>query len=808
MSNDNYILFLESLNEIDRSLRRTNDLNQTLENVLDTMLSIFKSDRAWLLYPCNPDASSWGVPMERTRKGYPGALSGGKNIPMLPEAVSIFKAALESEKPVTYDENSNQALTPEASKQFQIRSLINTAIYPKIGDPWLLGMHQCSYPRVWSEEDQSLFHEIGRRIADALSTLLVLNNLEESERKYRALVESSNDLHWEVNRDGVYTYVSPKIKEILGYDPEEIIGKTPFDLMDKGEVKRIETQFNKAVQNRTATVTIEHPNCHKDGHTVILETKGVPIIHTDGTFIGFRGVDRDITERKETQIRLKRSEERYRKVYSTAPMAFIVWDKDCRVLEWNDQAEKLFGYKMAEVKGKNFFDLIIPEIEKEAVKLAVENLLKGEIDKNGIYQNITKDGDLIWCEWYRSILRDENNEITGAISLGLDITERIKTENQLKASERTYREIFDGSNDVLFIHDIETGKIIDVSSKVTELYGYKPSELIGNTVDFLSKGEPPYTAVEALEWIKKTIKEGPQIYEWMASNKESDSFWVEVSLKKVSINEKDRLMAVVRDIRQRKASEKELTKYREHLEDLVDQRAAEIKAKNKELETFTYSVSHDLKAPLRGIDGYSRLLVEEYSDKLDEEGVFFLKNVRQGTTQMNRLIEDLLAYSRTERKALHYSPIDLKSFIENLVGQRTHDIKEHRIDLKIEVPYETIESDTETLRQVLTNYLDNAIKYSKKNTSGTVTIGGSHDDEYWTLWVKDDGIGFDPKYLDRIFDIFQRLHRVEEYPGTGVGLAIVRKAVERIGGKVRANSSPGKGSTFYLDIPKNKPVTL
>ena len=808
MSKNNYILFLESLNKVDRSLRRTNELNQTMENVLDTMLSILKSDRAWLLYPCNPDASSWDVPMERTRKGYPGALSGGKNRPMSPELASVINAALECEKPVTYGKHSNHVLPLEASKQFQVRSQITTAIYPKIGDPWLLGMHQCSYPRVWSEEDQSLFHEIGRRIADALSTLLVLNNLEESERKYRELVESSSDLHWEVNRDGVYTYISPKIKDILGYEPEEIIGKTPFDLMDKGEVKRIEALFNDAVQNRTAIETIENSNRHKDGHTVILETKGVPIIHTDGTFKGFRGVDRDITERKKTQIRLKRSEERYRKVYNTAPMAFIVWDKDCRVLEWNYQAEKLFGYKMAEVKGKNFFDLIIPEIEKEAIKLAVENLLKGEIDKNGIDQNITKDGDLIWCEWYNSILRDENGEITGAISLGLDITERIKTENQLKASERTYREIFDGSNDVLFIHDIETGVIIDVNSKVTDLYGYKPSELKGKTVDCLSKGEPPYTAVEALEWIKKTIEEGPQIHEWMALNKAGDSFWVEISLKKASINGKDRLMAAIRDISQRKASEKELTEYKEHLEELVDQRTAEIKAKNKELETFTYSVSHDLKAPLRGIDGYSRLLVEEYADKLGEEGVFFLNNVRQGTTQMNRLIDDLLAYSRTERKTLHYSTINLKSFIENLVGQRTHDIKEHRIDLKIAIPYETIESDTETLRQVLTNYIDNAIKYSKKNTPGTVTIGGSHDDEFWTLWVKDDGIGFDPKYLDRIFDIFQRLHRAEEYPGTGVGLAIVRKAVQRIGGKVRANSSPGKGSTFYLDIPKNKPVTL
>ncbi len=156
------------------------------------------------------------------------------------------------------------------------------------------------------------------------------------------------------------------------------------------------------------------------------------------------------------------------------------------------------------------------------------------------------------------------------------------------------------------------------------------------------------------------------------------------------------MLAVIRDIRQRKAADKELAEYREHLEELVDRRAAEIKAKNKELEMFTYSVSHDLKAPLRGIDGYSRLLAEEYADKLDEEGLFFLNNVRQGTAQMNKLIEDLLAYSRMERKDLHLTVIDLKSLIENLLNQRTHDMEQCRIEVTVDLPFQTVESDTET----------------------------------------------------------------------------------------------------------------
>jgi PAS domain S-box-containing protein len=346
-----------------------------------------------------------------------------------------------------------------------------------------------------------------------------------------------------------------------------------------------------------------------------------------------------------------------------------------------------------------------------------------------------------------------------------------------------------------------------VNQRCCEMAGYTADELIGRNARLL------YPDQKEFEWV------GREKYDQISQTgtatmetrwKRKDGTIIHVLLNFAPLDASDRSKGdtfSALDFTEKVKTDRELAQYRDHLEAMIKKRTAEINAKNKELEMFTYSVSHDLKAPLRGIDGYSRLLVEEYSDKLDEDGLFFLNNVRQGTTQMNTLIEDLLAYSRMERKQLHYTSIDLKSLIDNLVNQRIHDIELCQITLKIAVPFHTIESDTETLRQVLSNYLDNAIKYSKKDASGTVTIGGSQTDDHWTLWVKDDGIGFDPKYLDRIFDIFQRLHRVEEYPGTGIGLAIVRKAVERIGGRVRANSAPGKGSTFYLDIPKSKQIT-
>jgi len=269
----------------------------------------------------------------------------------------------------------------------------------------------------------------------------------------------------------------------------------------------------------------------------------------------------------------------------------------------------------------------------------------------------------------------------------------------------------------------------------------------------------------------------------------------------------DDLIVTFNDITERKQAERKLTLYREHLEDLVKQRTAEIQIKNKELETFTYSVSHDLQAPLRGIDGYSRLLSEDYADKLDEEGMQFLKNVRHATAQMNQLIEDLLAYSRMERRDLQSATVDLRALVDQLVAEKAHDVETGRIGISVDLPFQFMTADRESLRQVLGNYIDNAIKFSPKDEKGLVTVGGQEDNHSWTIWVKDNGIGFDPKYTDRIFTIFQRLHRAEDYPGTGVGLAIVQKAVARMGGRVWAESTSGQGATFFIEIPKNAEAT-
>ena len=254
--------------------------------------------------------------------------------------------------------------------------------------------------------------------------------------------------------------------------------------------------------------------------------------------------------------------------------------------------------------------------------------------------------------------------------------------------------------------------------------------------------------------------------------------------------------------RRRQRARKALDQLNAELESRIEIRTAELNAKSRELETFAYSVAHDLKAPLRGIDGYSRILLEEYTGSLDSEGRRFLQTIQNSADEMNQLIDDLLAYSRLERRELTTDRVELAPIVNSLVEEKRREAAERSIDFVIDVNGATALADASGLAQSLRNYLDNAIKFTRKVAEPRIEIGSKENAESCVLWVRDNGIGFDMKHHDQIFDIFQRLNVTRDYPGTGIGLAIVRKAMERMGGKAWAESKPGHGATFYLEIPK------
>ncbi len=281
-------------------------------------------------------------------------------------------------------------------------------------------------------------------------------------------------------------------------------------------------------------------------------------------------------------------------------------------------------------------------------------------------------------------------------------------------------------------------------------------------------------------------------------------FVLDMAARGISWEDRNAAIVMIADITERRKYEETILRLNEELEEHVSIRTAELEAKNKELETFTYSVSHDLKAPLRGIDGYSRLLLDDHAEMLNEEGRHFLNTIRQATTRMNQLIDDLLAYSRLERRALAISLIDPHDMVETCLQERSEEIRARQIEVKVDVPFHQMMVDSESLGQALRNLLDNALKFTREIEQPRIEIGGQETLESYILWMRDNGPGFDMKHHDRIFEIFQRLHRIDEYPGTGIGLAIVRKAMERVGGRAWAESAIGQGATFYLETWKAK----
>ncbi len=367
-----------------------------------------------------------------------------------------------------------------------------------------------------------------------------------------------------------------------------------------------------------------------------------------------------------------------------------------------------------------------------------------------------------------------------------------------EAMERRYRLLFESSPHPMWIHDAESLRFLAVNQAMAAFYGHSREELAHMALPDLEVSDPgtdreAEASTAALHGSADVVRRHRL--------KDGREVWMELSWHEMEFDGHRAGVVFAHDVSARVEAARGERELQARLEKLVAERTAELEAKNRDLEAFTYSVSHDLKAPLRGIDGYSQLLEEDHAGQLDTEGRHFLRSVRKAASQMGQLIDDLLSYSRLERRALQRVSAPLRRLGEEVLREFESDPRLAGARLQIDLPDVTLQTDVASLSMALRNLIDNALKFSRDSLPPEVRVGGRVDNGLCHLWVEDNGPGFEMKFHDRIFEIFQRLHRAEEYPGTGIGLAIVRKAMERLQGRAWADGRPGVGACFHLEFP-------
>jgi PAS domain S-box-containing protein len=383
-----------------------------------------------------------------------------------------------------------------------------------------------------------------------------------------------------------------------------------------------------------------------------------------------------------------------------------------------------------------------------------------------------------------------------ALALDRSDQERRRAAEALRRASAYNRSLIEANMDPLVTINLE-GKITDVNSATEKVTGLSRDELIGTDFsDYFTEPE------KARAGYQRVFREG-WVQDYELEIRHRDGHFTPVLYNASQYRDEEGsamgVFAAARDITERKRAEEEIRKLNESLEQRVRERTAELEAANQELQAFTYSVSHDLRAPLRHVDGFSKLLGEEYGKHLPDEAQHYLGRIREGTRRMGHMVDDLLSLSRVGRQELRIQMTGLNSLIEEVRRDLEPEIAGRDLEWKIgSLPF--LECDPDLVKQVLVNLLSNAVKFTRPREHAVIEVGATIRDELPVIFVRDNGVGFSMKYAAKLFGVFQRLHRQEDFEGTGVGLATVQRIVHKHGGHVWVEGDLNKGATFYFTL--------
>jgi PAS domain S-box-containing protein len=616
-------------------------------------------------------------------------------------------------------------------------------------------------------------------VQDITERKLAEEALKFAGKYNRILIEASLDPLVTIGSDGKITDVNSSTEMVTGYSRDELMGTDFSDYFTEPE--KAKEGYQRVFQEglvRDYPLEIRHRNGHI---TPVLYNASV-YRDESGKVIGIFAAARDVTE-------LKKAEEKIKTLASAVESsddAIITMSLDGIITSWNKGAERVYGYSAGEILGKNI-SVLEPGNRKGEIKQLIERIKQGEGIHHYETLRLRKDSTAINISVTLSPIFDASGKLAALSAIARDITKRKKAEEALRLSNIYNRSLIEASLDPLVTIGPD-GKITDVN-KATELVtGYSRDELIGT--DFTNYFTEPEKARKGYQQV---FREGSVLdYELKIRHRNGEITPVlyNASIYRDESGEVIGIFAAARDITERKKAEK-----------MLELKLEELARSNADLEQFAYVSSHDLQEPLRMIASYLQLLQRRYQGKLDEKADKYIYFAVDGASRMQNLINDLLEFSRVTTKARELEPTDCELILNQVLSDLEVSIKENEVTVSYD-PLPEVMADSTQLAQVFQNLISNAIKFRSKDAP-EINISAEKDGDRWLFSVRDNGIGIDPKYSERIFEVFKRLHKREEYAGTGIGLSICKKIIERHGGNIWVESELGKGSTFYFTLPVN-----
>jgi PAS domain S-box-containing protein len=508
-----------------------------------------------------------------------------------------------------------------------------------------------------------------------------------------------------------------------------------------------------------------------------------PILDTDGELLGLSHVLRDVSERR----RIERQAFHLAALVQSSEDAIASKDLQGIVTSWNPAAERIFGYAAREIVGRSI-RLIIPQERWAEEDGVLRRVRSGERVDHFETIRKRKDGVTIPVSVTVSPIRDASGTVIGASKIARDLT----LQRSMEGERNRLGAIVESSDDAIVSKDLN-GIIKTWNRAAERMFGYSAEEAVGRSITMII---PPERLSEE-DHVLSSIRQGRRIDHFDTIRQRKDGSRIPISLTVSPVYDgSGKIIGASKTARDLSA----LRAYATTLEETVRQRTAALETANSQLESFAYSVSHDLRAPLRGMHGLAHALLEDYGPALDAVAREYASRIVSEAGQLDQLIQDLLAYSRLTRIDVALEAVDVREVVDAALHALDQDVRSSRATLDIAPDLPRLRANRTVLIQVLTNLISNAIKFG--GDAPLIHIRAQNENGAARIWIEDHGIGIAPQYHDRIFRAFERLHGAERYPGTGIGLAIVHKGIERLGGRVGVESQEGQGSRFWFELSR------